>query len=387
VKKLILFIFSAGLFFSAGMETRAKNVLESYWRNVVWGECDDQGSDWWSSAEAMRIAENVLLYQKDIGGWPKNIQMQRMLTREQKSTLIAAKPGNRDCTIDNGAVSLELTYLSKVYAAISDSVLKVRIREGFLKGIQYILEAQYDNGGWPQFYPLTGGYSDYITYNDNAMVNVMTILKHIYERDGELSIVPGDSTIAAAEKAFNKGVECILNTQYLQEGVPTAWCAQYDNRTLQPVPARSYELVSLSGGESEGIISLLMSIDHPSHEIRRAIYFAVSWYDRVRIKGYRVERFINSDGFFDKRVVADAEAPDMWARFYTLENNTPFFCDRDGIKKYSPAEIGYERRNGYSWYTYSGEKVLEEYKTWYQKWGNDTERDTIINSSAKDAGN
>jgi pectinesterase len=319
-----------------------------------------------------------LLFQKDIGGWQKNINMQRVLSQAEKDALIANKPFNTDCTIDNGAVWLEMTYLSKVYAAISDSAMKEEIKTGFLKGVQYLLKAQYDNGGWPQYYPLRGGYSNQITYNDDAMIHVMTILRHIYLKDGEYSVEVPDSTVGHAEIAFIKGIECILNTQYLQHGLLTSWCAQHHVVTLEPVMARSYELPSLSGSEAGRVAEFLMALEDPSFEIRRAVYYAVNWYDDARIKGIRLEGFVNADGLNDIRVVADAGAPDIWARFYTLDDNTPFFCDRDGIKKYSLAEIGYERRTNYNWYSYEGHAVFDAYDIWYPKWGSNTEQETTI---------
>lgn len=81
-----------------------------------------------------------------------------------------------------------------------------------------------------------------------------------------------------------------------------------------------------------------------------------------------MESFTNKDGLKDRKIVAEKDAPPMWARFYELEDNRPFFCDRDGIKKYSLAEIGYERRNGYSWYGTGPQRVLDEYKKWQAKW-------------------
>lgn len=357
----------------------AGTVLESSWSDVIRGRCSDQNSAWWGSSEAIRIAENVLLYQRACGGWPKNTNMQVVLTDSEKEALLNSKAQNNDCTIDNGAVDYELTYLSKVYKAVTDAEVKSKIKEGFQLGVQYLLDAQYENGGWPQFYPYHGGYADYITYNDDAMVHVMYILKHVYTNDGTYSIVVADSTIAQAEIAYNKGIECILNTQYAQNGVLTVWCAQHNHKTLEPAMARSYELASLSGQESAGILELLMSIDNPSMAVKRAVYAGVKWYDENRIKGQRLESFINADNLSDKRIVFDASAPDMWARFYTLENSTPFFCDRDGIKKYSIAEIGYERRNGYSWYNSSGFDVIDEYNSWVNKW-----RSTVMIGPAND---
>lgn len=75
MKNQILYIFSFLRCLSLSITSRAQNVLDSDWDDVVMGSCDDQHSNWWSSSEAIRIAENVLLYQKDIGGWPKNTQM------------------------------------------------------------------------------------------------------------------------------------------------------------------------------------------------------------------------------------------------------------------------------------------------------------------------
>lgn len=371
MKMLTIYFFSLLLFCSMNYTLRAQENT-AYWETFDWDDVVDgagiKGD--YGSVQAIRIAENVLLYQRECGGWPKNTQMQEVLNQADKNALIAARPVNKDCTIDNKAVRLELEYLSKVYKAIPDGAVKTEIKTGFLKGVQYLLDAQYDNGGWPQFYPLKdkGHYSRHITFNDGAMVNAMNILRHIYENDN-YSIVADDSTREDAGVAFEKGVACILNSQFVQNGNLTVWCAQHHYSTLLPVKARSYELPSLSGGESAGIIELLMSVDNPSNQIKRAIRSAVSWYDKVAISGIRLEGFINSDGMKDRRVVEDPDADALWARFYTLENNTPYFCDRDGIVKYSIAEIGHERRNGYSWYTGSGHGVLEEYNRWLSRWG------------------
>ena len=363
MKKFHLFLILS-IFCSVHFSTNAATVLKDSWSNVVNGKCSDQNTAWWSSAEALRIANNVLLYQKDCGGWTKNVNMQLVLTDAQKTALIADKPKNTEATIDNSACLYELLYLSKVYKAISSDSIKNLLKASFTKGILYYLKAQYANGGWPQFYPLKSGYYTHITYNDNAMINVMNNLRHVYLKDSYYSIILSDSIANLAKTAFDKGVSCILKTQYIQKNKLTSWCAQHDEKTFLPTNARAYELASLSGGESANILKLLMSLTVQTKEIKRAIYSGVAWYDAVRIKGQRLESFTNSDGLSDKRVVADATAADMWARFYTLTDNRPFFCDRDGIMKYSLTEIGYERRNGYSWYNTSGNDVMTAYNSW-----------------------
>jgi len=230
------------------------------------------------------------------------------------------------------------------------------------------LEAQYENGGWPQFYPLRKGYYTHITFNDNAIINVLTLLKDISDRRRKYLFVTDDVVLAKMKQALEKGIDCILKTQYLQNGILTVWCAQHDENTLLPAKARAYELPSLSGSESAGIVDFLMSLENPSPEIIESVKAAVAWFDKVKITGYKVENITNSEGKKDRKVIADAAAPSMWARFYDLENNRPFFCDRDGIKKYSLDEIGYERRNGYSWYSKSAQKILDNNAKWEKKW-------------------
>ena len=99
-------------------------------------------------------------------------------------------------------------------------------------------KAQYPNGGWPQFWPRPKGYYTHITYNDNAMVNVMELLREVYEKKAPYEYVP-DSICNRARAAFNKGVECILKTQVVLNGKPTVWCAQHDEHTLAPAKART----------------------------------------------------------------------------------------------------------------------------------------------------
>jgi pectinesterase len=148
---------------------------------------------------------------------------------------------------------------------------------------------------------------------------------------------------------------------------PTVWCAQHDEITLLPAKARSYELPSFSGGESVGIILYLLSIKNPSPEIKSAIMGAVGWFESHKIEGIRLDTEITKEGTKTRIVVEDKNAPPMWARFYDLETEKPYFCDRDGIKKSSLAEIGDNRRNGYSWYQTGPAKVLQKYPLWLIK--------------------
>ncbi|MES2574974.1 MAG: pectate lyase [Bacteroidota bacterium] len=320
---------------------------------------------WFATREAYEIAENVMLYQRNIGGWPKNTQMQNPLTEAEKQKLLALKSDTKELTTDNKATTQEMLFLSKMYAQIHDQ----RYVNSFLLGLDYILEAQYPNGGWPQFYPIKKGYYTHITYNDDSMVNILNVLKELIENPDYYSIKPPQVTIEKCKIAFNKGIECILKTQYKQNGVLTAWCQQHDEVTLLPAKARAYELPSLSGKESAKITLLLMSIKNPSPEVINAVNSAYKWFEKTKISSLKEIRITGEDGkVIDKVMIDDPEnGLPIWARFMDLETNKPFFCDRDGVKKDKLADIGQERRAGYSWYSNQPKEVLKKYSKWSKK--------------------
>jgi len=130
------------------------------------------------------MADNVVLYQRDSGGWPKNIEMAKTLSDSQKAAILREKKKN-DSTIDNGATHTQLSFLARVYTAQHQE----RHRESFLKGLDYLLKAQYPNGGWPQFYPNLNGYYKRITYNDGAMISVMKLLRDVAAAKSEYAFV------------------------------------------------------------------------------------------------------------------------------------------------------------------------------------------------------
>jgi PelA/Pel-15E family pectate lyase len=160
-------------------------------------------------------------------------------------------------------------------------------------------------------------------------------------------------------------VDCILKCQIKVNGRLTVWCAQHDEIDLSPRPARTFELASLSGAESVGLTRLLMSLPNPKPEVVRSIEAAVGWFESAKIRGIKVVEGRDTNGAKDRVVEMDAAAPPMWARFYEIETGRPIFSGRDGVKKYSLAEIEHERRNGYSWLSYWPQGLLEkEYPDW-----------------------
>jgi PelA/Pel-15E family pectate lyase len=309
------------------------------------GSLLDKSDDWFRGTDGRRATACILSWQSTLGSWPKN--------QDNSGKPFSGDRSKLKGTFDNGATTDELRFLARAFLATGDG----SCRSAFLKGFDHILAAQYPNGGWPQFHPPGKQYHRHITFNDGSMVRLLEFLR---ESDRLEFIDPARHRRARA--AFEHGVACILKCQVLVRGQPTVWCAQHDEHSLAPAAARSYELPSLSGSESAGILRFLMSIDPSPPELVRAIDAGAAWFDAAKLAGIRI---IEVDG--DRRLVADPAAPPMWARFYDLETGRPFFCDRDGIKKSAFAELGKERRNGYAWFGRWGEAVARDHARWHRR--------------------
>jgi len=313
-----------------------------------------------TAANTDPIAEKMLLYQLSNGAWPKQLEDKSVVKYETPidDALMAKIKATTymHATIDNKATSREINALVKAYKNTQNKAY-LKAAE---KGIDYILKAQYANGGWPQYYPDQSSYRAEITYNDDAIINVLNILQNIAQQTNDFEVV--DKTyIPKAQDAVKRGIDCILKTQVLQNGKPTIWAAQYDQNTLKPAKARNFEPASLSTSESVSIVKFLIRVPQPTVAIKTAIVNAINWFNANKIIGYKFDKLPNAN---DKGLVADANSV-IWARFYDLQTNKPIFGDRDNSVKDNVSDISYERRNGYAWYgTWANSLIEKEFPKW-----------------------
>lgn len=323
-----------------------------------------------ADTEIVEIADNILLYQRDNGGWPKNYDMQAKLMPEQTDSLIRTK-NQTNTTFDNSTTYTHIDYLARVY-----QITKVeKYRQACVKGLNFILNAQYENGGWPQYFPLEKkDYSRRITLNDGAYIGIMNLLKDIANNQPKFDFIESQLRRKLLV-SYQKGIDCLLKMQITDNGQLTAWCQQHDEITLQPAWARAFEPPSICNGESSGVVLFLMSVDRPEPRIIQAVQAAVKWFQESRILNTKVETISTTAEkskwrtySTDKVVVTDMTAPPIWTRYYELKTRRPLFCDRSSKFPCSLAEVSRERRVGYSWYTYAPQQVLDKYPVWQQRW-------------------
>ncbi|SHK63076.1 pectate lyase [Fibrobacter sp. UWEL] len=309
-----------------------------------------------SAASGMDIdqyAYNMTTWQISNGGFYKAMasSYKNAYTGGNKSEWRSASGGDL-ATIDNNATVQELRLLAIRYKETTNSNYKSAFKSSFNKGINFLLTMQRANGGLPQVWPKRGNYSDHITLNDNAMIRAMVTMMDIANKTAPFdSDIIDDATRAKMGSAMDKAIDYLLKAQIKNDGNLTVWCAQHDTSNYQPRGARAYELPSKSGNESMGVVWFLMNWPNQTPEIQAAVKGAIAWYKKNK----------NANTAWNKTTGAyEKSGSSLWYRFYEVNNDQFFFCDRGGesTKSYNYMTISEERRTGYQWAGDYGSAIL-----------------------------
>jgi hypothetical protein len=262
------------------------------------------------------------------GGWDYRIEFdpqdrKRYAYRVDHAKAPSGKLRNTS-TLDDNTTQSALRYLITI-----DQELEFRdakIHDAVQYGLEKLLAVQYPNGGWPQrfdappdpnAFPVVQAnypdswprewpnedYRNYYTFNDNALADVIAVMFDAGDTYNE------DRYRAAARR----GGDFILLSQ-LPDPQP-AWAQQY-NAQMQPAWARKFEPPSITGGESQGILLILIDI-----------------YRRTGDKKY-LEPIPKALAYLKKSELSDGQM----ARFYELKTNRPLYFTKEYVLTYDDSD-------------------------------------------------
>lgn len=317
----------------------------------------------------MKLAVAVMSYQTPTGGWSKAVDYNQGPRAPGTHWTTQSGDGWHYCgTLDNRSTTEQIEFLANVHAATQ----RQDCREAVKRGIEWLLSAQFPNGGWPQVYPLEPGYHEAITLNDNAMIHAIEMIRAVSLGAAPFAFLDGTTKHRAAE-AYDRAIACVIKCQVRVGETPAVWCAQHDPITLDPVAARLKEPPSLSGGESAELLKFLMRSGPLTPTVQSAIESAAAWLDAHKITDIR--RITNAAGKTD--YVNDPASTEVyWARFYDLKTARPIFAGADDGKIYATYhEMAQHNKVGYDYFTTKPRDIVtKEMARWRKRLGKESLR-------------
>lgn len=182
-----------------------------------------------------------------------------------------------NATFDDAGTAESSQFLLRLYAEKQDK----RFKPALDKALQFVLDSQYPNGGWPQRFPLKSDfqnhghadYTGYITFNDDVAGENIKFLIMVWQTLGDPRALP----------AINKAMDCFVICQQPQP--QPAWGLQHHVDTLKPAAARSYEPEAFASHTTGANIAACMDFyeltGDPKYLAR--LGEALDWLDSIKL--------------------------------------------------------------------------------------------------------
>ena len=277
---------------------------------------------------ALKAARLLVWMQRDNGGWSEEASINGFnpdaVSSHRPSHGINDGKRSKASTLDGPRTQGALSFLMELDQDVNEDWLSLAIE----RGLDFMLEAQFDNGAWPQQYPLTGGISDLYTFNDLTIPYCITVLLKAHRQYGK------QEYREALERAF----EFLKKSQ----GDPPGWAQQYSH-DMKPAWARGMEPPGICSAVTGNVIRTLVDIYIYTGDDNylSPVPPAIDWLERSRLDNGK------------------------WARLYEVGTNRPVYGDRkDPNKKhYDYDGLSKDERSSYSWQSeYGINEVISYYK-------------------------
>ncbi len=246
------------------------------------------------------------------------------------------------------------------------------------KAIDFVLQSQYDNGGWPQRYPLMydhpfkgkADYSSFVTLNDNVMEENIDFLMQCY-------------TSLGTEKLKEPITKAMNRLRDLQQPEPYAgWADQYTPDDLKPAHARSYEPRAVNTATTAGMVYKMIDFYKLTGDKKylEGIPKAIAFIESMKLPDELASRV---------RRTPLQEGEILVPRFIDPDNGKPLYIHRKGGNVVNGAYYADQNPEGTiahynSFFTVNPNRLkeaLQQAKYWMQS---DLVRNSPLAAAAKD---
>ncbi|WP_457935402.1 pectate lyase [Mesorhizobium sp. 10J20-29] len=261
--------------------------------------------------EAAGVGRALACVQTANGGWRHVAPSSRHCAARNFPTTVEGGE-----TLDDGTVPAALYFLFDLSDRFSELSIEPPAWLGRTIGraLDFSLNAQLENGAWPQSLVARPGYHEFATLNDDTTTGMMRVLIAAHARLGN------DAYLDAARR----GGEFLLRAQ--GGGGQQGFAQQY-TASLEIAPARKFEPAAYSSLETGYAINALIDLYRATGD------------------GRNLEAAQSAAGWLE----ASQTAPNEWARLYEIGSNKPIFAARKGNVTYDLSDLPAAEQTSYRW--------------------------------------
>ncbi|UTF59079.1 pectate lyase [Gilvimarinus sp. DA14] len=280
----------------------------------------DRKIDQYDTNQILAIADNLLLMQRNNGGWPAHTNPFRPLSGDEKLRFLKDQNASDASFVDHN-VFPQIYYLSHVYLQTGD----VRYRNAARRALRLTISAQLYNGGWTERAVASTKLEVARARVDTQVtLDALIFLRKIASGSMPYGYISFETRREAAD-AVRKGDALLLRLQQAHNSRASIWASAYELETNLPAPASDEYLPSLNTPLSVAISRYLMRIKRPPAEVKRAVRGAHDWFINNTLQRwqtrYRAE-FAEGDLRLP-RSQSNLPAEPLWAERYVLETSEP----------------------------------------------------------------
>lgn len=273
---------------------------------------------------ARDVARALVWGQLQSGGWDYKIEFDPQLRKNIAYRVDKNESGQNVTTLDDNNTQEAIRLLLRVHRVLPQDR---DIKEALDYALLSLVKSQYPNGAWPQRYsafpepakfPIKKAsypenwsrtypaqkYQSYYTFNDNSISDVVDVLLEA------LQILNDPRYRQSALKAGE-----FLRLAQMPEPQP-GWAQQYD-ADMHPAWARKFEPPSITGGEAQGVMLLLLR-----------------FYRETGDKKF-LEPLPRALAYYRRSLLPDGRL----ARFYEMRTNRPLYFTKDYRLTYDDSDL------------------------------------------------
>lgn len=299
--------------------TTGFSKVVGYWHQQMGVDTPDQPS--YSPQDILPIADNLLLMQRNNGGWPAYLNPFLVLSSDERLQYLKDQNA-KDASFRHHNIFPQVFYLSHVYLQTGD----VRYRNAARKAIRLILASQVYNGGWTLQASASVGDEQGLVIDTGATLDALSFLRKVAAGEMPYGYISFDMRRQAAE-AVRKGDQLLLRLQQAHNSRLSVWASAYSLDSSLPVAAEDELIAALNVPLSVRLAQYFMAVKRPPAELVRSINGAVSWLQNNSLHSWLQRQQQSARGPSNPLTLPKSEEyladTPIWAQRYNITDSSP----------------------------------------------------------------